>query len=133
MKRIFIFVLFLLTMSTYAQDDLLAALEGEDSISAGSVVINSTWKSTYLINFHTSETEKKGVLDFRIAHRFGNIDGLNGGGHTLYGLDQSSNIRFSFDYGITEISKYNNGSHELMLGFDLNKKNSKFQSPRYFF
>lgn len=102
MKHIFILVLFLSTISTYAQDDLLAALEAEDSLSAGPAVINSTWKSTYLINFHTSETEKKGVLDFRIAHRFGNIDGLNGGGHTLYGLDQASNIRFSFDYGITD-------------------------------
>ena len=102
MKRILTFVFSLFSIYTYAQDDLLAALEAEDSLSAEPVIINSSWKSTYLINFHTSETEKKGVLDFRIAHRFGNIDGLNGGGHTLYGLDQSSNIRFSFDYGLTD-------------------------------
>ena len=54
MKHIFILVLFLSTISTYAQDDLLAALEAEDSLSGGPSVINSTWKSTYLINYGLS-------------------------------------------------------------------------------
>jgi hypothetical protein len=40
----------------------------------------------------------KGVLDFRILHRFGT---LSGGYHELFGLDQAS-MRFGFDYGVSK-------------------------------
>lgn len=91
------------TVFSFSQDDLLAGLEAEDSAAAPEVVfIKNTWKAPYLINFHTTETERKGVLDFRISHRFGNMVGPGAGGHSLFGLDQASNIRFSFDYGITD-------------------------------
>jgi hypothetical protein len=40
----------------------------------------------------------KGVLDFRILHRFGQI---NGGFRELFGLDQAS-MRFGFDLGLTK-------------------------------
>ena len=55
------------------------------------------------------------------------------GVNAVFYINNYFKVGYAFDYGITEISKYNNGSHELMLGFDLNKKNSKFQSSRCFF
>ena len=46
---------------------------------------------------------RKKTLEFRITHRFGNVElGESGGSHTLWGLDNASNIRFSFDYGLTD-------------------------------
>src|ERR1700744_225562 len=45
----------------------------------------ATFKSTRIINGHSIENVGKGVLDFRIAHRFGN---LNEGAYNLYGLDK---------------------------------------------
>jgi type IX secretion system PorP/SprF family membrane protein len=39
---------------------------------------------------------------------------------------------YAFDFSTTEIQKYSRGSHEIMLGFDLNSQKSKFYSPRYF-
>lgn len=56
-----------------------------------------TFKSTRIINTHSIENVAAGVLDFRIMHRFGAI---NGGWHELWGLDQAS-MRMSLDYGLT--------------------------------
>jgi Membrane bound beta barrel domain (DUF5777) len=58
----------------------------------------ATFKSTRLINGHTVENVGKGVLDVRISHRFGKV---NGGGYELYGLDNAT-MRMGGDYGITD-------------------------------
>lgn len=65
--------------------------------------VQATFKTFKIVNAQTIETTKKGTLDFRIIHRFGNMGvSGNGGGHTLWGFDESRDIRFSFDYGITD-------------------------------
>jgi hypothetical protein len=51
-------------------------------------------------------------LEFRVTHRFGDIGGTAGGFHTLYGLDNSSNIRIAFEYGVSD--RFN-------IGFGRNK------------
>ncbi len=56
----------------------------------------ATFKTTRLMNGHSIENQAAGVLDFRINHRFGN---LNGGAYEWFGLDQS-NVKIGFDYGI---------------------------------
>jgi len=83
-----------------AQEDGMASFFEEEADQSTKVI--ATFKSTHLINAETNETVKKKSLDFRITHRFGDIAGDGGGGHTLWGLDNASNIRFSFDYGITD-------------------------------
>ena len=57
----------------------------------------ATFKTTRLINGHTVENVGKGVLDFKISHRFGKV---NGGGYDLFGLDNAT-MRMDFDYGLT--------------------------------
>ena len=79
--------------------DLLSLLEKEvagDEKSQTSYT-TATFKTTRLINGHTVENAAAGVLDVKISHRFGK---LNGGGYELFGLDNAS-MRFGFDYGIT--------------------------------
>ena len=78
-----------------AQDDLMALLEKESE--PGINYTEATFKGTRLINGHSIETRKKGVLDFIIGHRFGRI---NSGAYEFFGLDQS-NVRIGFDYGLT--------------------------------
>lgn len=57
----------------------------------------NAFKSTRVVMGHSMEMLGKGVLDFRILHRFGMIkDGIS----ELFGLDQAS-MRMGFDYGIT--------------------------------
>ena len=79
--------------------DLMSQLEkevsGDDKNNTN--YTTATFKSTRLIDGHTVENVGKGVLDFRISHRFGKV---NGGGYDLFGLDNAT-MRMSFDYGIT--------------------------------
>ena len=58
----------------------------------------ASFKNSRVINAASLETTPKGVLDFRISHRFGRV---NGGLYEFFGLDQAS-MRMAFDYGITD-------------------------------
>jgi len=60
--------------------------------------VDGTFLSTRIVDGHTVETTQKGVLDFRISHRFGT---LNQGIYELFGLDNAS-MRFGFDYGLSD-------------------------------
>ncbi|QNL49877.1 hypothetical protein H8S90_24810 [Olivibacter sp. SDN3] len=64
--------------------------------------VPATFKSTRLINIQSTETIHKHDLDFRVDHRFGDIAGGNGGIGNFFGLDQATDIRIGFDYGITD-------------------------------
>ncbi|NQX97834.1 MAG: hypothetical protein HRT73_08140 [Flavobacteriales bacterium] len=107
MNKVFLILLSFLSLSLSAQDDLLDMLEAEVAEEAGPEKVIATFKGIKLINAQTIETTKKNTLEFRITHRFGDMDVFNKqnlglGKHTLYGLENASNIRFSFDYGVTD-------------------------------
>lgn len=61
-----------------------------------------TFKDTRVINTHSVETLRKGKLDMRIAHRFGDIAGESGGWPTFYGLENASDVLIGFEYGVTD-------------------------------
>lgn len=56
----------------------------------------------YFISSPSAVAVKKGLLDFRIYHLFGDIAGENGGIDNFYGYDNARDIKFSFDYGVTK-------------------------------
>ena len=58
----------------------------------------ASFKTNRVINLHSLESTAVGVLDVKISHRFGF---LNGGIYELFGLDQAS-IRLGLDYGISD-------------------------------
>ncbi len=58
----------------------------------------ATFKATRIINSHSIENVGKGVLDFRIMHRFGPV---NNGISDFFGLD-AANTSLGFDYGVTD-------------------------------
>ena len=95
-KTLTIGVLLLLAgTSLFAQEESLLNLLGEEEETQ---MVKNAFKSTRVINGHSMEMLRKGVLDFRILHRFGPI---NGGAYNFFGLDQAS-MRLGFDYGISE-------------------------------
>jgi hypothetical protein len=59
---------------------------------------SETFLSTRIINGHSVETIRKKQLDFRISHRFGQ---LNEGIDQFYGLDHGT-IHLSLEYGIKD-------------------------------
>lgn len=96
MKRISVAILFLTSLSAFAQDELLEILESETAKDEG--YVSATFKSTRVINGHSVETRSNGVLEFIISHRFGTI---NSGYDEFYGLD-ISRIRLGLEYGFTD-------------------------------
>jgi hypothetical protein len=91
--------------AVFSDSDEIITIEDTNSVE-------NTFESTRVINGHSIETLRKGVLEFRVEHRFGDIAGADGGIQTLYGLDNSSDIRLAFEYGITDY---------LMVGFGRSK------------
>jgi len=61
--------------------------------------IHQTFKDSRVINAHSVETLRKGILDFRVTHRFGDV---GGGWPTFYGLETASDVFIGFDYGLTD-------------------------------
>jgi len=86
----------------FSQDDMLSMLDSAQSGNKTHEKVLTTFKESRIINLQTTETVKAKTLVFNISHLFGNIGvQSNGGVHTLYGLDNISDIRLGFDYGIT--------------------------------
>ena len=64
--------------------------------------VMETFSGTRILNGHSTETLQKRVMQFRIEHRFGDVAGDNGGVQQWFGFDQAADIRFAFEYGITD-------------------------------
>ncbi|WP_345949569.1 DUF5777 family beta-barrel protein [Mucilaginibacter sp. PAMB04274] len=103
MKKI-LFTALLLTVGygclkaqTPSTDSLMNALASSEK----SEPVLATFKATRLILSETSETIKKNNLNFMVIHRFGDVAGTDGGGKTMWGLDNSSDILIGFEYGLT--------------------------------
>lgn len=86
----------------YAQDPDLSAIVDQNSPPAEREFVTATFKGFRIVNAQTNETAKKNNLNFNIAHRFGDMAGDAGGISTFFGFDNAADIRFSFDYGITD-------------------------------
>ncbi len=83
----------LASTGAWSQEDLLGLL-GEEKPKKQ--FIKAAFKSSRVINAHSIEFLNAGTMDFRILHRFGNIDqGLK----NFFGLDQAS-MRMGFDFGL---------------------------------
>lgn len=96
-----------MSLASFAQDDLLDLVKEEPKNEPAKEVY-ATFKTTKIVNAQNIETVKKRNIDFRVTHRFGNIynstsaNALNEAAHSAFGLDNSTDIRTSFDYGITD-------------------------------
>ena len=96
MKKYIAFLLILVVPKLGLSQDLESILE-EESVDT-TLIVPGTFNGTRLLNGHSVETRKKGILEFLISHRFGRI---NSGFDQLFGLDDS-NIRFAFEYAFSD-------------------------------
>jgi hypothetical protein len=97
MKSIFCFLVVLaVNIKGYSQEDDL--MKGIGDSAKAREYITGAYKSTRVIMSQSLEMLKPGVLDFRILHRFGNV---NQGISEFFGLDEAT-IRLGLDYGITK-------------------------------
>ena len=98
MRSVFFVLFFMIPLwkTAIAQEDLMDLVDQETQQEP--IYTEQTFKGSRLINGHSIETRKKGVLDVIISHRFGR---LNSGAYELFGLDET-NVRLGADYGITD-------------------------------
>lgn len=80
--------------------NVINAQDGDDLLNMVSEkpkkeFVSATFKTTRLINFHTTEVLGKKSLDFRISHRFGDF---NSGAYNAWGIDGGANIRLALEY-----------------------------------
>lgn len=101
-RQFLLFLCILSGLATRAQKkdttDLMSLLDQEMAAKPTTDFTTATFKTTRLINAHSIENVGGGVMDIKISHRFGT---LNGGAYELFGLDNAS-IRIGADYGITD-------------------------------
>lgn len=77
-----------------AQEEDLLKLVGDNKPEKE--IVKNAFKSSRVINGHSMEFLRPGTMDFRILHRFGQLDQ---GYKNFFGLDQAS-MRMGFDFGI---------------------------------
>ena len=63
--------------------------------------VGQGFENTRILQFHNSRVLPQKTLDFRVAHRFGDMGGDFGGISTFYGMDQANDIKIAFEYGLT--------------------------------
>src|SRR6201996_6104272 len=98
-KRLLLFILFSsLSLFSYAQDDSLLNMLNNTGANTKKEPVSATFKATRIINGSSVENLGAGILDFRISHRFGQV---NQGGSNFFGLDDAK-TRIGLDYGITK-------------------------------
>ncbi len=100
MKKIFfpflLGIILLGVITASAQDDLEAMLNNQTGEATS--YATATFKNTRVLNGHSVEMVRPNELEFRISHRFGEI---NSGAYNLWGLD-NAHIHFSLEYGIND-------------------------------
>ena len=101
-----------LSWSLRAQEGLLDELEQMQPQEKE--YVTAAFKSTRVVNGHSIEILAPGALEFRIAHRFG---ALNGGAYNLWGLDQAS-MRIGLDYGLTNWLMFGAGRSTYQKTYD---------------
>lgn len=81
--------------------------------------VSETFSAVRIINGHSTETLKKRQFRYIIAHRFGDALGDLGGVQTAFGFDNAADIRFGFDFGITD---------NILVGFSRLKGSGPYSS-----
>lgn len=112
-KSTFLFFFLLVSSVLMAQDEgenLLDLLGEDETVNYTS----ASFKTTLVVNLESVETTHKGVLDFKVMHRFGSV---NGGFYEFFGLDQAS-TRLGFKYGLTDRLELGIGRSTLNKNFD---------------
>ena len=98
MKKKTLILIVILTGSlikSNAQEDLLKLVGGDKPQKE---YVEYAFKSSRVIMSHSLEIIRPGVMDLRILHRFGNV---NGGAYEFFGLDNAT-MRLGLDFGLAK-------------------------------
>lgn len=103
MQKIVLLFSILISGSVFAQEDsavtkLMSSMDGKEKQTGEATKV---FYSQKLINANTVEVLKKGILEFKVVHNFGDVAGKNGGAKSFYGLDGAADVKIAFQAGLT--------------------------------
>lgn len=99
MKQLFFcFLCFAFFSSTAQEEQVIIKTPKKHEETAATKV----FYSQKIINTRSAEVLRKGILEFNVAHSFGDIAGDAGGIKRFFGLDNASDIRIGFQTGLTD-------------------------------
>ena len=100
------FVLLLSVLSSanvFAQQDSAETkLMNSNDVKPITNSVTKVFYSQKLINANTVEVLRKGILEFKVVHNFGDIAGTNGGAKSFYGMDAIADVKIAFQAGLTD-------------------------------
>lgn len=99
MKRVLIIASLFAFISSAAQEDSTVAITTPAMPEALPVKV---FYSQKVINTKSSEILRKGVLEFNVAHSFGDVGGDFGGIKRFFGLDNTTDVRIGFQLGLSD-------------------------------
>lgn len=97
--------------------DLNASLIFDDKLWVG-----AAWRTG--VNFLDKEYPKHSPESLGLKNAFAGI--------VQFYVSKSFRVGYSYDYIISDLSSYQNGSHEITLGLTFGKKQTRVLSPRFF-
>jgi Membrane bound beta barrel domain (DUF5777) len=104
MQKLFFLFSLIISSSVFAQEDtsvtkLMSSMDEKlPSVKPAAII----FYSQKLINANTVEVLRKGILEFKVVHNFGDIAGDNGGAKSFYGLDNATDVKIAFQAGLTK-------------------------------
>jgi len=98
MKPFIFFIAIFVSINSFAQDDSIAIKTPQKAEG----IATKVFYSQKVINTKSVEVLRKGVLEFNVAHNFGDIGGDNGGIRRFFGLDASTDVRIGFQLGLSD-------------------------------
>lgn len=98
MKRIFSIALLFIVINSFAQNEQTIIITPEKP----EAFVTKVFYSQKVINTKSVEVLRKGVLEFNVAHSFGDIAGDQGGIRRFFGLDNSTDVRIGFQMGLSD-------------------------------
>lgn len=124
MRQLFLLICTLMCLCAKAQNDTsIVMTETETTPQKLPVKI---FYSQKLINANTVEMLKKGHLEFKVLHNFGDIAGKNGGAKTFFGLDGATDIKISFQLALSDklniVAARTRGGGEVMQLWEMGVK-----------
>ena len=97
MKHLFFIALFFGFIDCLAQEDTVQISTPRKERGPTTKI----FQSQKVINTKSVEVLRKGVLEFNVAHNFGDVAGDVGGIKRFFGLDNSTDVRIGFQLGLS--------------------------------
>jgi hypothetical protein len=100
MKKLSFSILLFISLHSLAQND--SSIVMTETVNTEQKLPVKVFYAQKLINANTVEMLKKGHLEFKVLHNFGDIAGKDGGIKTFFGIDNAADVKISFQLGLSD-------------------------------